>query len=119
MRFGPDDRFWVVVDPTPESEEGDCVFEASLRKLDLQFKGGLTMDRNPTLFTDESEARIEAFGRMTASRASQAIRDRLSGGEDIELPIKIEVHGAGGERLFRAIITADGADVDGRMEKDT
>lgn len=117
MRFGPDDRFWLVVDPTPESEVGDCVFEASLRKLDLQFKGGLTMDRNPTLFTDENEARIEAFGRMTAARASRAIRDRLRGGEDVELPLKIEVHGADGETLFRATVTADGTDVDARVER--
>ena len=108
MRFGPDDRLWVVIDPTPESEEGDCVFEASLRKLDLQFKGGLTMDRNPTIFTEEIEARVEAVGRMTAMRASRVISDRLRSGEDVALPLKIEVHGADGKVLFRAVITADG-----------
>jgi len=112
MRFGPDDRFWVVVDPTPESEEGDCVFEASLRKLDLQFKGGLTIDRNPTLFTDENEARIEAFGRLTAMRASRAISERLRSGEDVDLPIRIEVHGAKGELLFRSTISTDGVGYD-------
>ena len=31
MRYGPDDRFWVVTDPTPESELVDICFEASLR----------------------------------------------------------------------------------------
>jgi hypothetical protein len=112
MRFGPDDKFWVITDPTFESEEDDCVFETSLRKLDLQFKGGLTMDRNPTIFTDENEARVEAFCRMTAMRASIAIRDRLRGGEDVDLPLKIEVHGASGEVLFRATITSDGAEYD-------
>ena len=112
MRLGPDDSFWVVTDPTWESEEGDCVFETSLRKLDLQFKGGLTMDRNPTIFTDENEARVEAFCRMTAMRASIAIRDRLRSGEDVDLPLKIEVHGASGEILFRATISNDGAEYD-------
>ncbi|MBU1951126.1 MAG: hypothetical protein KJ927_20610 [Candidatus Eisenbacteria bacterium] len=66
MKYGVDDRFWLVVDPGPESEEADILFEASLRSLDLQFKGGLTMDRNPTLFTDRKEAEIEAFGRLMA-----------------------------------------------------
>ncbi|MHC5058521.1 MAG: hypothetical protein ACYTKD_28010 [Planctomycetota bacterium] len=118
MRYGPDDRFWVTIDPTPESEDGDCVFETSLRKLDLQFKGGLTMDRNPTLFTDENEARIEAFGRLTAMRASRAISERLRSGEDVDLPLKIEVHGANGEILFRATITTDGAVYDADIAED-
>ncbi len=118
MRFGPDDRFWVVIDPTRESEEGDCVFETSLRKLDLQFKGGLTMDRNPTIFTHENEARVEAFGRMAATRASRVISDRLRGGEDVDLPIKIEVYGAKGEILFRATITTDGAEYDTDIVED-
>ena len=112
MRFGPDDSFWLAVDPGPESEEDDCVFETSLRKLDLQFKGGLTMDRNPTIFTDESEARVEAFGRLTAMRASRAISDRLRSNEDVDLPLKIEVHGASGEILFSATISTDGAEYD-------
>jgi len=112
MRFGPDDPFWLAVDPGPESEEDDCVFETSLRKLDLQFKGGPTMDRNPTIFTDENEARVEAFCRMTATRASTAIRNRLRSGEDVDLPLKIEVHGATGEILFTATISTDGAEYD-------
>jgi hypothetical protein len=108
MRLGLDDQFWLVTDPTRESEEGDCVFETSLRKLDLQFKGGLTMDRNPTIFTRENEARVEAFGRMTAMRASRVISDRLRSGEDVDLPLKIKIHGADGEILFVATITTDG-----------
>ena len=112
MRFGPDDTLWVVTDPTSESEVGDILFEASLRKLDLQFKGGLTMDRNPTIFTDENEARVEAFGRLTAMRASAAIRDRLRSGKDVDLPFKIEVHGASGEVLFKATISTDGTGYD-------
>ena len=57
MRFGPDDDFWVVVDPTHESQLEDAVFKATLRRLELQFKGGLTMDRNPTLFPAATEAK--------------------------------------------------------------
>ncbi|MHC5054462.1 MAG: hypothetical protein ACYTKD_07075 [Planctomycetota bacterium] len=43
-------------------------------------------------------------------RASAAIRDRLQSGEDVDLPLRIEVHGADGEVLFTAEITADGAE---------
>ncbi|MBU1951130.1 MAG: hypothetical protein KJ927_20630 [Candidatus Eisenbacteria bacterium] len=66
MKYGVDDRFWLVVDPGPESEEADIMFEASLRSLDLQFKGGLTMNNNSALFTDRKEAEIEAYGRLMA-----------------------------------------------------
>jgi len=43
MRYGPDHKFWVVVDPTPSSTQEDIVFKASLKDLELQFKGGLTI----------------------------------------------------------------------------
>ena len=72
MRYGPDDKFWVVIDPNKDSELDDIVFQASLRDLDLQFKGGLKIEENPTLFTDEQEAMHEAYGRLTAMRAQQA-----------------------------------------------
>jgi glycogen synthase len=73
MKFEPDDKFWIVLDPTPYSEIGDILFEASLRDLELQFKGGLQMDRNPTLFTERKEAKDEAFGRLTMMRAFRLI----------------------------------------------
>lgn len=73
MRFGPKDKFWVVTDPTPLSETGDILFQASLHDLHLQFKGGLTMDSNPTLFTEKAEAEAEAQARMVAARAARAI----------------------------------------------
>jgi hypothetical protein len=38
MRYGPDDKFWGVVDPTPVSELGDVLFETTLHGLELQFK---------------------------------------------------------------------------------
>ena len=47
MRYGLDDKLWVVVDPTPQSTLGDILFQASLRDLSLQFKGGLSVDENP------------------------------------------------------------------------
>ncbi len=112
MRFGPDDTLWVVTDPTRESEVGDILFKASLRKLALQFKGGLDIERNVTLFTEKSEAEVEAFGRLTAMRASRAISEWLRSGEDVDLPLKIEVHGASGEILFRATISPDGVEYD-------
>jgi len=87
MRYGPDDKFWVVVDPTPESEMGDLLFETSLRGLDLQFKGGLTMAQNPTIFTDQQEAKYEAMGgsprcarpRRSCAPAGRTRRRRWTG----------------------------------------
>jgi hypothetical protein len=101
MRYGPDDKFWVVVDPKPRSKEEDVIFEASLKDLELQFKGGLTIDENPTLFTDEHEAKYEAFGRITAMRAGQAIL--RAGRENPDTRIdRIEIYGADGKLVFEA-----------------
>ena len=100
MRFGPDDPFWVVTDPTPESRMEDIVFQASLRQIELQFKGGLTMDRNPTLFTDKKDADIEAYGRLVAVRAARVIaQGGFKPGQKLE---RIELIGPGGEILFEA-----------------
>ena len=66
MRFGPDDEFWVATDPAPESVLEDILFQASLRGLERQFRGGLTMTSNPTIFTEECEARNEAQRRLRA-----------------------------------------------------
>jgi len=66
MRFGPKDKFWVVTDPSPLSVLGDVLFAASLTDLLLQFHGGLTLDQNPTLFTDRAEAEAEALERLHA-----------------------------------------------------
>jgi len=68
MKYGTDYKFWVVTDPTPHSELIDILFEASLRDLELQFKGGLSADHNPTLFTEKSEAEREARKRLRARR---------------------------------------------------
>jgi hypothetical protein len=69
MRCGPDDKFWVVVNPTADSELGDVLFETSLRGLELQFRGGLTMAENPTMFSEKEEAIREAQGRLASRRA--------------------------------------------------
>ncbi len=66
MRVGPDDKFWVVVDPSPESVIEDVLFRASPWDLERQFRGGLTMASNPTIFTKEDEARTEAQRRLRA-----------------------------------------------------
>jgi len=75
MRYGLDDKLWVVVDPTPQSTLGDILFRASLRDLSLQFKGGLSVDENPTLFTDEQEAVTEVHRRLDSMRS---MLDRLA-----------------------------------------
>lgn len=107
MRYGPTDKFWVVVDPKPESTTEDILFQASLKDLGLQFKGGLTIEENPTLFTDEREAKIEAFGRLTAMRAGQAIL--RAGRENPDTRIdRIEIYGADGKLVFEANLPADG-----------
>ncbi len=75
MRYGPDDKFWCVTDPRPESDLADVCFETSLRSLERQFRGGLTIGENPTIFTDRAEAEGEARLRLVALRAADAIRD--------------------------------------------
>ncbi|MFQ5845799.1 MAG: hypothetical protein ACE5JG_12520, partial [Planctomycetota bacterium] len=90
------------VDPTPESEMGDILFEASLRGLELQFKGGLTMAQNPTMFTEKAEAEIEAYGRLVAMRASRVIAQQAAEGKPLESAHRIEVLDANGKVLFEA-----------------
>jgi hypothetical protein len=104
MRYGPDDQFWVVTDPGPESTQGDILFRASLRELMRQFAGGLTMDEHPTLFTDEHEAEIEAFGRLTAMRAAQAIA--RSGTSKLANATRIELLDGEGKVLFESELPA-------------
>jgi hypothetical protein len=107
MRYGPDDKFWVVIDPADNSELGDIVFQASLRDLDLQFKGGLQIEENPTLFTNEKEARYEAYGRLTAMRARQAIlrAGRENPGTRID---RVEIYGEDGSLVFEADLPKEG-----------
>lgn len=72
MRFGPKDKFWVVTDPTRCSELGDIFFEASLEDLLLQFRGGLRIEDNPTIFTEREEAETDARRRLAARAAGRS-----------------------------------------------
>ena len=101
MRYGPEVKFWVVVDPREHSTLEDIIFQASLKDLDLQFKGGLTMAQNPTLFTEQREAEIEAYGRLVALRATQAIA-RSGAGSKLQNATRLEIYGADGKLVFEA-----------------
>ena len=91
MRFGPDDKFWVVTDPTPESETVDILFQASLRDLELQFKGGLTMAQHPTLFTDKAEAEFEASGRLIALLVFKALFQKIPQAKQLKGACRVQV----------------------------
>ncbi len=101
MRFGPEDKFWVVTDPAPESELGDILFQASLKDLEVQFKGGLTMDQHPTLFTEKEEAEREAQARLIARNVTQAFR-RATGGVSLLHAKLVRLIDEDGEILFEA-----------------
>ena len=102
VRLGPNDRFWLVTNPTPESEESDILYETTLAGLERQFRGGLTAAENPTIFTDEGAARVEAFGRMVAMRAARAIAREAAEGRPVARAERIEVLDADGNVLFEA-----------------
>jgi hypothetical protein len=64
MRLETTSPFWIVEDPGPDSELADICWQTSLAGLLLQFRGGWTTERRPTLFTDRAEAEAEARMRM-------------------------------------------------------
>lgn len=99
MRYGPDDKFWMVTDAAPESELGDVLFETTLRGFELQLKGGLSMDRSPTLFTKYAEAEAEAVNRLLAAQAMRAISEH-SAGASLEKACRVELRDAEGKLLF-------------------
>ena len=53
-----------MTDPTPASILVDILFAASLAQLVIQFKGGLTLNENPTFFTDGTDVETEALRRL-------------------------------------------------------
>ncbi len=101
MRLGPNDKFWIVRDPNLTSESSDVLFESSLRDLELQIRGGLTMEYNPTLFTDRKEAESEAKRRLTALEAYRAIA-RAQPQQSIEDVARIALFDSRGKALFEA-----------------
>jgi hypothetical protein len=68
MRIHTDTTFWVVADPLGDATIGDILYETTLRGLERQFRGGLTCDENPVIFTDPKEARAYAEARLEAWR---------------------------------------------------
>jgi len=74
MHLGPDTPCWVVLDPTPSCGLGAVLYETTLRGLDLQLRGGLSMEKNPTIFTDGVAAEAEARRRFLAVGVAEAIR---------------------------------------------
>lgn len=99
MRYGPDDKFWMVTDATPESTVGDVLFETTLRGFEIQLKGGLSMERNPTLFTHYAEAEAEAVNRLLAAQAMRAISAH-SAGASLEKASRVELRDAKGKLVF-------------------
>jgi hypothetical protein len=82
MRIGPDDKFWVVTDATPDSVLEDICFETSIRGLELQFRGGLSMDSNPTIYTSKWDAEKAAKKRLKAAEFIEKFRQaRISDDE--------------------------------------
>jgi len=67
------DQFWVVTDPTPESELSDICFVTTLPKIILQARGGLAAEQNPTVYTDRDEAERDARARLLSLKAARAI----------------------------------------------
>ena len=100
MRYGPKDAFWMVTNPGPNSELADICFETSLENLALQMKGGLSMDADPTMFTDRTEAELEARCRLVAMETSHAIRGMAADGISLGEARKVQVLGDRGKVLF-------------------
>jgi hypothetical protein len=64
MRLEQTSPFWIVEDPGPDSELADICLQTSLAGLVVQFRGGWTAERRPTLFTSRARAEAEAKARM-------------------------------------------------------
>ena len=101
MRFGPRDKFWLVRDPSPFSELADVLSEVSLVELEQQFRGGLTLAENPTIFTNRVEAETEARTRLLARRVAQAVM-RGGGGEGLRSAKTLELLDEDGKAVFKA-----------------
>ncbi len=106
MRYGPNEKWWIVVDAQSDGTLEDIVFQASLKDLELQFKGGLKIEENPTLFTDQKEAEVEAYGRLVAMKAAQAIA-RSGACSQIPNATRIELLDGDGIVLFEADLQSE------------
>ncbi len=93
MRIGHKDRFYVVVDPTPESELADIFCACDFHDLELQIKGGLSHAMRPAIFTDRDEAEREAEIRLAAMKAVEV----LLATPEAKAATKLQLLGPGGE----------------------
>lgn len=101
MKIGMKERFWVVVDPGPQSTLADCCHESGLKDLELQFRGGLTCEENLALFTDSGEAEAEARTRLLARDTAKAL---AAGAEALQGAATVQIVGEDGEVVFSAAI---------------
>ena len=62
------EKFWVVTRPGPESSLADILFEADVKRIAFQFRGGLNEDDIFAIFTTQNEASKEARRLMEAPR---------------------------------------------------
>jgi hypothetical protein len=72
------DKFWVVCDPSPNSEMGDIFWDTNLNEFADYCAG--TRDfrkRNHTIYANESEAKKDAEARM-AKRKTASIQERVA-----------------------------------------
>jgi hypothetical protein len=90
----------MVTNPGPDPELADICFETSIENLALHLKGGLSMDADPTMFTDRAEAELEARCRPVAMETSHAIRAMAADGIPLTGARKVQVLGEGGKVLF-------------------
>ncbi|MCB4757296.1 MAG: hypothetical protein LHV69_09780 [Elusimicrobia bacterium] len=99
MLIGKTDKFWVVTDAKATSELVDVLFETTLEGLERQFKGGLTCDENPAIFSDAKEAEAEALARLAIAKAAEAMR-RIPDKRPLKNAFLVQVKDKKGATLF-------------------
>lgn len=60
-------KFWVVTKPNKKSELIDILFNADMKRMGLQFKGGLSGKEIISIFTTKNEA--EKVAKMALLKA--------------------------------------------------
>ncbi len=60
-------KFWVVTKPNKNSELIDILFQAGMKRMELQFKGGLASKEIIGIFTTRNEA--EKVAKMALLKA--------------------------------------------------
>lgn len=76
------ENFWVVTEPTKNSELADILFESDIKKMHLQYLGGLRTDEIIGIFSTKEEAEIIA---RAALAELHKMGSRLTGTLEIEL----------------------------------